>query len=297
VLAGFGVGPSALIAEGGESWVYALDARRVLRVLRRPRDVNALERQRTFLAEIDGRLPFATPRIEVIDPQGEWTIERRLPGTSLLVLMRQIGGSERQAALRSYAESVDAIGTITLPDRPYGQILDDDPLTAGTWRAYLRLGLERFIAWNGKAIAAAGGDVEDLRAKTLARLGDVDDRPPKALVHGDYFPGNVLVGDDLRVSGLVDFSFWTLTGDPLIEVIGTPVFLEMNEEATTEDIAFVRGIILERHGDAVLRPARFYRAYFAFAMADPGNSEGLYPRLFPWALANLAALGEGRVEF
>jgi hypothetical protein len=269
----------------------------VLRVLRRPRDVAALERQRAFLAEIDGRLPFATPRIEAIGPEGGWTIEKRLPGTSLLVLMRQLGGNERQAALRSYAESVDAIGTITFPGRPYGQMLDDDPVTADTWREYLRLGLDRFIATNGAAIEAARGDLDALQAKALALLDDVDDTPPKALVHGDYFPGNVLIGDDLRVSGLVDFSFWTVVGDPIYETIGAAIFLEMNDEATAEDIAFVRNIVRERHGDAVLRPARFYRAYFAFALADPGNSEGLYPRLWPWALANLGALKEGQLGF
>jgi hypothetical protein len=263
-------------------------------VLRRPRAIAALERKRAFLTAIDGRLPFATPLIEAIGANGAWTIERRLPGMSLLVLLRQLGGSERRAALRSYAESVDAIGTITFPDRPYGQMLDDDPLTAATWRGYLRLGLDRFMAANGAAIEAARGDLEELRTLALALLDDVDERPRKALIHGDYFPGNVLIGDDLRVSGLVDFSFWTLTGDPLYEVIGAAIFLEMNDEATAADIAFVRRVIIERHGDAVLRPARFYRAYFAFAMADPGNSEGLYPRLWPWALANLAALREDK---
>ncbi len=269
----------------------------MLRVLRRPRAVAALERKRAFLATIDGRLPFATPAIEAIGPDGGWTIERRLPGTSLLVLMRHLRGSARATALRSYAESVDAIGTIAFPDRPYGQMLDDAPLTADSWRGYLRLGLDRFIALNGAAIEATRGDLDELRAMALALLDEVADRPRKALVHGDYFPGNVLIGDDYRVSGLVDFSFWTVVGDPLYEVIGAPVFLEMNDEATAEDIAFVRRIILERHGDAVLGPARFYRAYFAFAMAEPGNSEGVYPRLWPWALANLAALREGRLGF
>lgn len=269
----------------------------MLRVLRRPRAVATLERKRDFLAGIDGRLPFATPVIEAIGANGAWTIERRLPGTSLLVLLRALGGSEREAALRSYAESVDAIGTITFPGRPYGQMLDDDPVTAGTWREYLRLGLDRFIALNGAAIEAARGDLDELRAMALALLDDVADRPRKALVHGDYFPGNVLIGDDLRVSGLVDFSFWTVVGDPLYEVIGAAIFLEMNDEASAEDIALVRRIILDRHGDAVLRPARFYRAYFAFALADPGNSEGLYPRLWPWALANLGALREDKLKF
>lgn len=269
----------------------------MLRVLRRPRDVATLERKRAFLATIDGRLPFATPVIEAIGPDGGWTIERRLPGTSLLVLMRHLSGRARETALRSYAETVDAIGAITFPDRAYGQMLDDAPLTAGTWRGYLRLGLDRFIALNGAAIEAARGDLDDLRAKALALLDDVADRPRKALVHGDYFPGNVLIGDDLRVSGLVDFSFWTVVGDPLYEATGAAIFLEMSDEARAEDIALVRRIILDRHGDAVLRPARFYRAYFAFAMAEPGNAEGVYPRLWPWALANLAALKEGRLGF
>jgi aminoglycoside phosphotransferase (APT) family kinase protein len=269
----------------------------VLRVPRRPRAVATLERQRAFLAGIEGRLPFATPRIEDIGPGGAWTIERRLPGTSFLVMLRRLGGSKREAALRSYAESVDAIAAIALPDRPYGQILADAPITAETWRGYLRRGLDQFIDWNGAAIEAACGDLEALKVKALTLIDDVDDRPPKALVHGDYYPGNVLVDDSLKVSGLVDFSFWTVVGDPLLDVFGAVATLEMNDEATAEDIAFVRRIILDRHGDAVLRPARFYRAYFAFAMADPGNSEGLYPRLWPWALANLGALREGRLGF
>jgi len=269
----------------------------VLRVLRRPRAIATLERQRAFLAGIEGRLPFATPRIEEIGPGGAWTIERRLPGTSFLVMLRQLGGSERQAALRSYAESVDAIATIALPDRPYGQILADAPITADTWRAYLKGGLDQFISWNGAAIEAACGDLAALRSKALRLIDDVDDRPAKALVHGDYYPGNVLIDESLNVSGLVDFSFWTVAGDPLLDVFGAAATLEMNDEATAGDIAFVRDIILDRHGDAVLRPARFYRAYFAFAMADPGNSEGLYPRLWPWALTNLVALREGRLGF
>jgi len=297
VLAGFGLGAGALIAEGGESRVYGLDAHRVLRLLRRPGDVAGLERKRDFLAGIDGRLPFATPVIEAIGPDGAWTIERRLPGTSLRVLLRQIGGSERAAALRSYAEAVDAIATVTYPERPYGQILDETPLTAATWRGYLRLGLDRFIGWNGAAIEAALGDLDALGAEALARIEDVEDRPPKALVHGDYFPGNVLIGDDLRVSGLVDFSVWSVVGDAMLDVFGAAVTLEMMEEATPDDIALVRRILRDRHGEALSRPAEFYRAYFAFAMADPGSTAGIYPRLWPWALRNLDALRSGRLGF
>src|SRR5690606_5538132 len=103
--------------------------------------------------------------------------------------------------------------------------------------------------------------------------------------------------DDLRVSALVDFSVWSVVGDAMLDVFGAAATLEMMEEATPADVALVRRVVLDRHGEALRRPARFYRAYFAFAMADPGSTAGIYPRLWPWALANLDALRAGRPGF
>lgn len=266
-------------------------------MLRRARALPALERQAAFLREIEGRLPFATPVIETIAADGSYTIERRIPGESLLIRLRRLGGAERQAALSSYAESAEAISTVVLPDRPYGQVLDDQPLTAVSWRDYLRLSLDRFAARNGAAIAAAGFDLANLKAQAIALLDGVAAAPPRALVHGDYFPGNVLIDERLTVSGLVDFSAWTVVGDPLLDILGAAIFLEMTAEATDSDVALVRSAILARHGEAVLAPGRFYRAYAAFAMAAPGTAHGPYPKLFDWALINLAALADGRLAF
>ena len=62
-------------------------------------------------------------------------------------------------------------------------------------------------------------------------------------------------------------------------------------------LAFARAIVLERNGAEILAPAAYYRAYFAFTMADPAASAGPYPRLYPWAIANLEALRGGRLGF
>jgi Phosphotransferase enzyme family len=35
------------------------------------------------------------------------------------------------------------------------------------------------------------------------------------LVHGDFFPGNVILGSDLSVSAVVDFGLTAVSGDPL----------------------------------------------------------------------------------
>jgi aminoglycoside phosphotransferase (APT) family kinase protein len=76
------------------------------------------------------------------------------------------------------------------------------------------------------------------------------------LVHGDYFPGNVMIGGDLGVSGLVDFSAWTIAGDGGYDAVSALVFLEMIGEATPEDIALVRRVVLARHGDGAAQRRR-----------------------------------------
>ena len=68
-----------------------------LRVFRDPGDPPALARLQAFLADIDGRLSIPTSRIEVIDPDGGYTVERRLRGRSLLRLLPTLTRAARNA--------------------------------------------------------------------------------------------------------------------------------------------------------------------------------------------------------
>jgi hypothetical protein len=294
----FGLRPNDLIGRGGQSDVYALDAARILRILRSPAaDLAPLRRLQALLAEVDGRLAIPTSAIEEIDERGRYTIERRLSGRSMLDLLPSLSGAAREAAFRNYALGAEAPAAITFADRPYGEVLCEAPIRADDWHGYLGASLERYAAANKDAIAADAGDPAALKTKALRLLAGVPKQPPKALVHGDYFPGNVLLDAAQRLSGLVDFSIWTVVGDRAIDLAGAAIFLEMIAEAGPDDIALVRALLLARHGPHLKAAGPFYRAYFAFAMADPGNYGGLYPKLYPWSIANLKALGEGRLAF
>ncbi|HMN87974.1 MAG TPA: aminoglycoside phosphotransferase family protein [Bauldia sp.] len=296
ILAGFGIAPDALIGEGGTSLVFALEGNRVIRILRRRGDPAALRQLAGFLAMIDGRVACPTPRIERVDPEGRFVIEGRLAGRALLRVLPGLAGVRRERAFAAYARSAEAVATVTFPERAFGQILAAAPLTAPTWRGYLRAALDRFAARNAAVIAASAGDVEGLVARARTLLDAVPEPRARFLVHGDYFPGNVLVDDSLSVTGLVDFSDWTVVGDPALDIAGAALFLEMIDEATPGDVARVRDIVFSRHGPAIVPAARFYRAYAAFAVADPEAGGGLYPKMFRWAVATLKALGEGTIE-
>jgi aminoglycoside phosphotransferase (APT) family kinase protein len=295
LLAALGVAPADFIDQGRESAVYALGGERIARVFRTPQDPAALARLQAFLAGIDGRLRVATPRIETIDAGGRYTIERRLAGTSLLRRLPRLEGAERSAALRNFVAAADVPAALTLADKPYGHLLEARPLAADTWTAFLAACLERALARNRATIARAAGDAAAVRRRALALLDTLPARPRKALVHGDWFAGNVLLGDDLAVSGIVDFGVYTMVGDPLYDAATAALFLEMTDAATAADAAAAGAFARQRHGDAIVATARFCRLYAAVTMADPAYAAPPHTGLHAWSLATLKAVATGEL--
>jgi hypothetical protein len=230
-----------------------------------------------------------TPAIERIDGRGRFTVERRLQGRSLLRRLPKLAGEPRRIAIANFTAAAFEVGAVGLPGRPYGHVLADDPVHADSWTDFLSASLDRAIAANREVISGEIGDLSGLRSRALALLADVPERPTKGLVHGDYFAGNVLLDDTLAVSGIVDFSGYTLVGDPLYDTLTAPIFLEMIEETTAEDLAMANARVRSAHPDA-FRGGRFYRAHAAFWMADPAYGLPPYPRLYPWAIDNLRRL-------
>jgi aminoglycoside phosphotransferase (APT) family kinase protein len=249
-----------------------------------------LQNLQELLAAIDGRLPFGTPRIEAFGEAGDYVIERRLTGRSMPDVFRDLTGTERSVALDNYLAAIMALGAISFPDRPFGQLVTAPALTASDWHDYLRQSLAGFAARNATTIAAELGDVAALTDKAARRLTGVDPHPRKALVHGDYFPGNVLLDERLRVSALADFSAFTLVGDPLLDAVSAVVFLEMNEPFSQADCALARALACDRFGKAFAGAEPFYRAYFAFFLASRRYAAPPYPQLYAWSLASLAEL-------
>ncbi len=281
-----------MLGLGGESMVFALDEPRVLRVPR-GQPAPTLEGRQAFLADLEGKLPFRTPLILEIGLDHAYTIEARLPGRSMLDVLRELRGPVRARAWRSYITAVDAIGTIPRPDPVYRQILASDPIEAATWPDFIAACMAGAAQRNRATIEREIGDADRIAAQAIALTADLEREPPKVLVHGDVFPGNVMMDDAGAVTAVIDFGYFTVAGDPTLDLAAAYLPLEMLDVCGPDDIEVVRDLMVQRHGAGIEAAIRCHRAYFALFMADPANAAEPYPRLYRWSLTNMAKLAMG----
>ena len=292
VLRRFGVGPNDKIGHGGDATVYALDSERVLRVLHALS--SPIARIVSFYDELAGQNPgFALPRVfEYGEIEGiAYSIDRRIPGRPLIDMLPEISGERRRKALDAYLDGAAAIGRLGFERPLYGEILADPPLQRETWTAFLLDRADAALSLSGAYLGEDVPDLPDVIAAVKHRISALPARPERKLVHGDYFPGNVMLGDDLAISGVIDFGTLTVMGDPAMDVASAVVFIEVARKAfDLEDVAYLTARAVHARGTGFADILRTYREYYALRLAPYAKTGD--PRLYAWCVASLrAALG------
>ncbi|MHA1159139.1 MAG: phosphotransferase family protein [Alphaproteobacteria bacterium] len=295
MLDAFGVSGADVLGCGGESVVLALDDGRVLRMLRQPQATETLARKCAFLADLDGRLPYATPRILEIAADGAYTVETRIPGMDMLQALATLKGAARATLWAHYVAAVEAISAIARSQDDYGQVLAPHPIRATDWRTFITLSMERATAINEATIIRDIGPPADVLAKARALVDHLPEQPPRVLVHGDAFPGNFMVDENGAITGLLDFGEYTVVGDAVLELAAAYTPLEQIEECDVADSRIVSELLIARHGAAIEPAFRCYRAWFALTQVDPANAAPPYPRLYGWCVDTLRALMRGQL--
>ena len=297
VLARHRVRPEHLLGRGGEADVYALDPERVLRLYRNPdhhASAEYIRRIGAFYDTLDrGAVPFALPEVlEVHEEDVTWSIERRLPGRPFDALLAGLSGRDRATAITAYVDGADAFGGLGVPDGfgdGVGELFTEEELRASSWaellEARLVLQLER-----GAPILRDRVPHLDRAAARVTALARAETAVGRTLVHGDFFPGNVLLGDDLQVSAVIDLGWLTVVGDATHDVRSAVAFWSVRPWAKPGDReALVAAATRHLGADAVSmleRTERFEQARFAFVAEDP--------HLFAWCVDGLRSLAEDR---
>jgi aminoglycoside phosphotransferase (APT) family kinase protein len=286
VLAHLGCPSAPLLGEGGEGMVFALDDARVVKIYHVGADaayIQALAELQAFIARAP--LPFATPLIlEGGQFDGiHYALERRLAGKHLA--LATLAPAEQRRALAHYFAAPQALDAVDVAHLPYGRALaHPQMLTSPSWPTFLQASLQRSTTLARDDLAQ---DVPDAAAK-LARLEALISTrladPPKRLVHGDYFPGNVLFDDDLRVAALLDFSPHTVIGDRRMDVAGAISFLTLDPRFTPAHLAPLRALAAAAYGPDIDISLALYTLYYSFYFADTKQSD---PATYAWCLSYL----------
>jgi putative membrane protein len=288
MLAHFGLTPADLLGSGGESQVYALDAERVLRIYKAGVPGAYIAGRQALYDEIRAEQPpFEIPYVLERGARDgrEYVIERRMRGRDFAAVLPTLAGRRRERALRSYLAVAVQIGAIRMPDRPFGELLvARNPLRTATWPAYLRASMQRALADSRADLDSDVPGIAALLARLDITLDTLAGFEQRALVHGDYFPGNVFIDDTDTICGVGDFGYTTVVGDPRMDTAGALAFLEVTHGYRDEDVALLSGELQARGDSELLAMVAFYRLYYAIYFSICKQSD---PHTYQWCMRAL----------
>lgn len=293
VLERFGLGERDRIGSGGESEVYALGPDRVLRIYRGGHEAPAgmIAQLRPLYTGWSGaQIGLELPQIlDAGEIAGRWfSVDRRMSGGSLSPWLATAETGSRREALLGYLDAASRIQHLPAPVAGHARLLGADaPRVFDSLVGLLTDQLLRILPQSQNRLETDVPGIavtwDELQQWLTARQGT-----PR-LVHGDFCPPNtyVTVQPDGRpvVSGVGDFSPHTLHADPMMDIAGAIMFLELETyDAAAEDAHWLTEQAVARFGPDVAEALPMYRRYFGFYFS---NSFAFDPVLYDWCRRQL----------
>ncbi|MBD3362153.1 phosphotransferase [Candidatus Dojkabacteria bacterium] len=108
------------------------------------------------------------------------------------------------------------------------------------------------------------------------------------LIHGDYFPANLMVNSNFKVTAVLDFGILTTLGDPLFDIALGWLFSDMYDQIKRFPIKdYVGNLIRKRIGDGNFKRLILYLLIYSLISADMYGTEDQERGHFNWAIENL----------
>lgn len=302
VLQQYGVSPAALISSGMEAEVYAVNDQTVLKLYRGSEHLASLGVLMDFYQSLEREsLPYRLPCIQSLAVAGEFcvTLENRLPGVTMASLLPGLTAVEMDTVMVQYIDAVLALSRLPIPVGFNRHLLFDaegfSSTAKGDWNAFLRAFLQHRLH---SSAACLRREVRGWDGK-LRRIEHLLAQPYTGelrVVHGDFFPGNLLVyarlpkspktSEVYRVCALLDFGLFTMLGDPLFDLATAWVFFDMYDDLKINTRARLLTHIIDRLGEGIR--GRLYRYVLIYSLLSantyaPDCSDGHYR----WCVENL----------
>lgn len=292
VLAKYGLGAGDFLGKGMESEVYTYGPDAVLKIYDQTVSLANLQQLQDFYASLDRTaVSFVLPTIHSVAAEDPYlvTIEQRLPGVPLSDILPALMPSQLAPWFDLYMTTVLELGRIPMPDLTTRYKLFDlhqiSQRAAGDWHQFLRryldlqlISLADYFARDVTAFSEKRQRMEAVLAQPYTGL--------YYLVHGDLFPGNILVHPSGRTEAVLDFGLFTMYGDPYFDLATSWVFFDMYDLLQANVRERLLTVLLTRLGEQA-RP-KLYRYVLLYSLLSantyaPDCSDGHYE----WCVANL----------
>ena len=292
ILAGFGTSRDRLLGGGGETEVFALDEERVLRLYRQPhgeddQTVSQLERLYSGWAGVDVGIEVPAILESGLRKGRPYTIDRRFSGRPFAPWLATAHQDERRKALITFLDATEKIKELPSPVEGFARLVGPEaPDQFATLDELLHNMLAGRVASSHDRLLR---DVKDPSAVWDRLHAEIAERHvDPALAHGDVCPPNAYLSlgpEGPVVTGIGDFSPHTVNGDPMMDVAGAVMFLELGQyPAAAEDAVWLESVAVERHGAETAHWIEVYRRFYGFYFSDTFQFD---PPTYGWCLRQL----------
>jgi putative membrane protein len=293
LIAAFGISRDQLLGSGGESEVFAIDHDRVLRLYRdrheAPRQT-AAQLQVLYQTWSDGDIGLELPLIiELGELNGRFfTVDRRFSGRNFSGWLQSADMTQRRAALITFLDATERLQHLRSPVAGFARLIGDNaPQQFGTLGELLSHMLSGPTQSSRDHLERDVPHVAEVWNQLHAALAQRSVAP--AVVHGDVCPPNAFLSQGPQgpvVTGIADFSPHTVHADPLMDVAGALIFLELEPYAdAAADAAWLEAVAVERHGREIVRWIEVYRRFYGFYFS---NAYPFDPTLYAWCIRQLS---------
>jgi putative membrane protein len=293
LLAAFGTGRDQLLGSGGESEVFAIDHDQVLRLYRSRHEAprqTAAQLQALYQSWAGCDIGLELPMIlESGERNGRFfTVDRRLSGRNFSGWLQHADMAQRRPALISFLDATERLQQLPSPVPGFARLIGDGARQQFGTLVELLSGMLSGPLQSSQIQLER--DIPDV-AEVWNRLhGDLAQRSVvPAIVHGDVCPPNAYISrgpEGPVVTGIADFSPHTVHADPLMDVAGALIFLELEPYAdAAADAAWLEAVAVERHGREIVRWIDVYRRFYGFYFS---NAYAFDPKLYAWCLRQLS---------
>jgi putative membrane protein len=292
VLAAFGTGRDQLLGAGGESEVFAIDHERVLRLYRSRHEAprrTAAQLHALYQTWAGSDIGLELPMVlDMGERNGRFfTVDRRLSGRNFSGWLQHADIAQRRPALLSFLDATEQLQRLPSPVPGFARLIGDGaPQQFSTLVELLSSMLRGPLQSSRPQLERDIPGVAEVWNRLHGELAQRSVGP--AVVHGDVCPPNAYISQGPQgpvVTGIGDFSPHTVHADPLMDVAGALIFLELEPYAdAAADAAWLEAVAVERHGREIVRWIDVYRRFYGFYFS---NAYAFDPNLYAWCLRQL----------